>query len=716
MAKVPALACGARGTQHSAGPALFAARRPASYGTWPLDTPNNARNSAPTNLRRYRPGSDGGERLLSSISTGRRSESCGPHDTEDLSLYRARTRRIAPDPMELADRFAAAPIVWSTITWLEMNSSYRHQDGDLRDMTKFAAWLPHGLFGPAALALAGNAAFAAGTPATADLLFINGQVKTPSGWAQALAVREGVIVAIGDNATVRAMASSGSRVIDLSGDALLPGLHDSHVHPMFAGLEQYQCKLTPGARADAISAAVKACAATAKSGDWILGGNWVAAAFVPGQQTKALLDEAAPNNPVLLNDEAHHSVWVNSAALRVAGVTKVTASPAGGIIEHDARGEPTGMFRENATRIVEAAVPEPSEDLRRKALVLAANQMLSYGITSFTVASVRKLDIGPLADLSAEGLLKQRIRGCIVWDPVPAALRAADEALIAQRAFFSRRRFSTDCVKMFLDGVPTESHTGAMLEPYVDTGGRFYDERPPRGILQVPQDLLNAKVTEYDHLGLSVKFHAAGDAAVRAAIDAVEAAHRANGFGGPMHVVAHSTFVAAADIPRVRKVQMAWEFSPYIWYPTPMASVDVAAAVGSGRMKRWLPIREALATRALVVAGSDWSVVPSVNPWLGMETMVTRQKPGGSSETLGEAEQVSLEDAFRIFTLNGARLMRQDDRVGSIEVGKRADLVVTAGNPFLAPITSLHDTKVRLTFIDGELVYDASRPPSLTAK
>ena len=577
-------------------------------------------------------------------------------------------------------------------------------------MNKPSMKLPSGFFAAVVLAIVAGTATAQSPSGAADLLLLDGEVKTPSGWAQAVAIRQGVIIAVGDDTSVRAHAGRNTKIIDLAGDTVLAGLHDSHVHPMFAGLEQFRCRLTPGSKAKAITDTVAACAASANPGDWILGGNWVAAAFSPGQQTKALLDRAAPRNPVLLNDEAHHSVWVNSAALKLAGVTRATANPTGGIIEHDGHGEPTGLFRETATRLIEAAVPEPSEDLRRKALLLAANQMLSYGITSFTVASVRKPDIGPLADLSAEGLIKQRIRGCLVWDPLPDALRAADEALIDQRAFYARPRFATDCVKMFLDGVPTESHTGAMLEPYVDASGRANDERPPRGILQVPQDLLNAKVTQFDQLGLSVKFHAAGDAAVRAAIDAVEAAHRSNGFGGPMHAVGHSTFVAPADIPRVREVQMAWEFSPYIWYPTPMASIDITAAVGAERMKRWVPTREAVATKALVVAGSDWSVVPSVNPWLAMETMVTRQKPGGSPETLGEAERISLEEAFRIFTLNGARLMRQDDRVGSIEVGKHADLIVTAGNPFRMPITSLHTTKVRLTFIDGELVYEAPPP------
>jgi predicted amidohydrolase YtcJ len=182
-----------------------------------------------------------------------------------------------------------------------------------------------------------------------------------------------------------------------------------------------------------------------------------------------------------------------------------------------------------------------------------------------------------------------------------------------------------------------------------------------------------------------------------------------------MHHVGHSTFVDPADIPRVRELQMSWEFSPYIWYPTPIAAIDIRAAVGDERMKRWVPIKDALDTGALVVAGSDWSVVPSVNPWLAIETMVTRQKPGGSAETLGEQERVTLDEAFRILTENGAKLMGHRDKVGSIEVGMHADVIVTATNPFDAPIAEVHATKVKMTFIDGEKVFDAASPPKLTA-
>ena len=461
---------------------------------------------------------------------------------------------------------------------------------------------------------------------------------------------------------------------------------------------------------------MKACVAEKQPGQWIQGGNWVAASFAAGEQTRATLEAVAPANPVLLNDEAHHSVWVNSRTLQRAGVTRRTPDPEGGIIERDAAGEPTGLLRENATKLVERIIPRPSMDARRKALILASHQMLPYGVTSFTVASVRLDDIGPLSALSAEGLVKQRMRGCIVWIPDPEDGNTMGDTLIAQRARYEQPRFRLDCVKMFLDGVPTESHTAAMIAPYADIDPEHGDPRSHNGLPMMTQPVLDAAVTRFDAEGLSVRFHAAGDGAVRAALDAVAAARRANGFGGQGHVVAHATFVDPADIPRARAQNVAWEFSPYIWYPTPITSVDILRAVGPQRMERWMPIREAVDTGALVVAGSDWSVVPSVNPWPPIETMVTRQKPGGSGETIGAGERVRIDQALRIFTVNGARVTGSSDKVGTIAPGMQADLIVLDRNPYRAPITQVHDTKVLKTFIAGELVYDAASPPPLTAR
>ena len=206
-------------------------------------------------------------------------------------------------------------------------------------------------------------------------------------------------------------------------------------------------------------------------------------------------------------------------------------------------------------------------------------------------------------------------------------------------------------------------------------------------------------------MGLTVKFHAAGDAAVRQGLDAIEAARLANGFSGQHHNTGHNSFVQMSDIRRARNIAATFEMSPYIWYPNPIIA-DIAKAIGPERMKRWTPVKDAIDGGGLVVPGSDWAVVPSVNPWIAIETLVTRQKPGGGGETLGEAEKITLKQAIDLFTVNSARQMGNANKTGRIEPGMLADLIVIDRNPYEIPITEVHKTIVKKAIINGEVVYD----------
>lgn len=565
-------------------------------------------------------------------------------------------------------------------------------------MTRMTRYTLAGCTAVLALALAGTTT--AQVAPAADRLFVHGNVITPDGTAQAVAVRGSAIVAVGSDAEVLALPHGGAEVIDLAGRTLMPGLYDMHVHVFTAGQDKLACKLPQGAGMARIVEAVRACAAKAVPGTWITGGSWVGAAFRPGEQTRKALDVAAPENPVLLNDEALHSVWLNSRALALAGVTRATPDPQGGRIDRDARGEPTGVLRELATRLAEDKVPGPSIEAQVAAVKAASDEMLSYGIVGFTDAAVRKANVEGLSRYAKTGGLRQHARGCIVWGP-----NSGDsEPLVARRQELSGGTLRFDCVKLFLDGVPTESHTGAMIEPYAaNPGSKGHGDE--HGMLLIPQTELNALVTSFDQQGLEVKFHAAGDGATRAAIDAIAAARAANGFTGPRHEVGHNTFIAPADLARATGLGFAWEFSPYIWWPTPITAIDITRAVGPERMKRLWPIREGLDSRALVVAGSDWPVVPSVNPWLAIETMVTRQAPGADGPVQGEAERITRRQAITIVTRNGAALMGRLDRGGTIEVGKEADLIVVDRDPLTAPIGQLHAAQVLETWIGGERVY-----------
>jgi len=536
----------------------------------------------------------------------------------------------------------------------------------------------------------------------ADLIMLGGQFRTPTGWAQAVAIKRGVLVAVGDPAAVNAYKGGATRTIDLHGATVLPGLHDMHVHPMLAGQTQLQCTFAQGSSLQKILDALKACVAKHAKGEWIVGGQWDAASL-GGAPDRRSLDTVSPDNPVALTDISLHGLWVNSKALQLAGIGADTKNPPGGVIERRASGEPTGVLRESAGGLVRSVIPPYTPEQNAKALAWSLQTMLSFGITSFTDALADDSSLQAYATLSDQGVLKQRVRACLAWSR--SLLGGAEHGAfdyIALRNLYARERFHPDCIKILLDGVPTDGHTAAMLEPYADV--KDPSDVRARGILMVPANVLNRTVTELDARGFVVKMHAAGDAAVHAGLDAIAATRKANGFSGQLHEVAHNSFVSMSDIRRARDIMATFEMSPYIWYPNPIIP-DIVKAVGPERMKRWTPVKDAIDSGALVVPGSDWAVVPSVNPWIAIETLVTRQKPGGGGEALGESERISLEQAIDLFTVNSARETGDRTRLGTIEPGMLADLIVVDRNPFKIPVTQVHETTVTMTMINGEVVY-----------
>ena len=542
---------------------------------------------------------------------------------------------------------------------------------------------------------------------SADLIVTGGRIRTGTAWSEAMAVRHGVIVAVGDAAAVAGYRTAATRVLNLAGGTVIPGLHDTHVHPIHGGIMARRCQIPQGSDLFATQRIVKACVTRARPGEWILGGQWDAPALGAVPDRRAL-DQVAPNQPVLLDDTSGHSAWANSTALAAAGISRTTANPSGGIIERDARGEPTGVLRESAVELVRIKAPRPTEAAIRSALTWSVELMLSVGITSFTEASTGFMgglaaEMQAYAALADAGILKQRTTLCLGWNPGDPAFERA----IATRNLYARPTLAPDCVKIFLDGVPTDGHTAAMLQPYADAVPGRTDAASQTGILLHDQRVLDSVVTRFDAMGLTVKFHAAGDAAVRAGVSAIAAARKANGWSGLMHHVGHCTFVSPEDIARARSVGATFEISPYLFGPSPINDA-ITAAVGAKLIERVWPAREMIDAGALVIPGSDWAVVPSVNPWIGIETLVTRQVAGGSPNRFGPAEAITLVEALDLFTVNAARQERRADRVGRLEPGLLADFIVLDRNPYEVPITQVHETKVRMTFIGGQKVYDAN--------
>jgi hypothetical protein len=540
----------------------------------------------------------------------------------------------------------------------------------------------------------------AASPAT---IYRNAQVYTPSGWKNAFAVKDGRIVAVGNDDEVR-KAAKGAREVDLGSRTVLPGLYDMHVHPVLqAKGGEGRCSISPDLPAAELLAGVSACVKAAARDEWVAGGQWQASVLAGTPITAATLDAVSPDNPVMLFDVSGHSLWVNSKALAIAGITKDTPNPEGGIIERDAAGLPTGVLRETARNLVLRHLPPQPAERTQAELKKNLDYLLSFGITGYVEAMAFRDDLAAYAALADKGELKQHVQACIAYSHAGHPNPDLD-ATIAAIPEYTRERFKPTCIKVFADGVPTESHTGAMLEDY-EAG---QPNAPARGLLLFDPAKLHPMMAKWDKLGLNVLFHAAGDAAVRASFDAIAFARAQNGNDGPIHQVGHSTFVDPADLPRPKALNSAIEYSPYLWDPQPIND-DITTAVGARRIERVWPIKDGFEAGALVIAGSDWAVIPAPDPWIGIETAITRQKPGGSARTFGAGQAITLEQAIRMFTINAATRLGLDKELGTIEAGKRADFIVIDKNPFRIPATDIHTIKVQKTYIDGEVVFDRAK-------
>ncbi len=533
-----------------------------------------------------------------------------------------------------------------------------------------------------------------------DTAFVNGEVYTPSGWRSAVAIGNGKIIATGNDQQIRKLVSSQTKIHDLKGKTVFPGLYDMHVHPMMASNdEEGECKIPQGVDADALLAIVAQCTKSKKPGEWVTGGQWQASSMAATPITSATLDTASPHNPVMLFDISGHSVWANSRALKIAGITKETVNPEGGIIERDNRGEPTGVLRETARQLVMMHVPQPSAEDNVVALEKSLDLMLSYGIVGLLDAMVLSNGLEAYRSLADKGGLKQVVKACMAYS-VAGKVEASFTTMLEKREEYASKNFRPDCIKVFADGVPTESHTGAMVEPYED----HQPNAPEKGLLLFNTSEMNQLVRGWDKQNLTVMFHAAGDAAVRASLDAIEFARKENGMNGPRHQVGHATFITREDIPRAKALNATIEFSPYLWYPSPIND-DITKAIGAKRIERVWPIKDAIDAGGIVVAGSDWPVVPSPDPWLAIETSITRQ-PVGGGDSFGGGQGITLEQSVAMFSIQAAKQMGIEKERGTIEADKFADLIVLDRNPFKIPATEIHKVKVLQTYIEGQLVYE----------
>ena len=545
----------------------------------------------------------------------------------------------------------------------------------------------------------------------ADAIYVNGRIYTvdaTNSWAQALAVKDGKFVGVGSTVEVEArFRGQSTEVVDLAGRMVMPGIHDMHAHLAQAGTKElFECGFPFVLGLDQILDKVKSCVAEAPPGQWLRGGQWAMELLdsetVPSRQ---LLDTVAPQTPVILIDSTVHAAWVNTKALATLGIDNNTPDPAGGVIVRDpATGEATGILLDNAAYQSMQTLPLYSAEQMQQALAWSVAQLNAVGVTAIKDAMVDAVALGGYAGLDRSGKLNAHIATSLAWRMPWAGPQDALEATISGRAAAASANVQTDFVKIMLDGIPP-SRTAAVLEPYVADG-----VHPPghAGYLTQTPESLAADLVRLDAEGLTVKIHATGDRSVRAALDAFEAARKANGNQDLKHEIAHAEMISEQDIPRFRALNVTAEMSPILWYPSTLHAL-MEGALGSERADRFWPVKTLHETGALIIYGSDWpSVVPSANPWPGLEAMVTRQDPYGQTEgELGPEQAMTLPEVLRIFTRNGAESMYAADSRGSIEAGKSADFIVLDRDLFEAAPADLGETRVLRTVFRGRTVFQS---------
>jgi predicted amidohydrolase YtcJ len=546
----------------------------------------------------------------------------------------------------------------------------------------------------------------------ADLAFVNGAVYTVDAArsrAQAVAVKDGRIAAVGSDGAVREHVGPRTQVFDLAGRMLLPGFQDAHVHPVGGGVDRLQCDLHDLHTREDYLLRVKTYAHEHPEREWILGGGWSMDVFPGGTPTKDLLDAIVPDRFTFLPNRDGHSTWVNSRALEAAGITASTPDPADGRIERDASGEPSGTLHEGAADLVGRIAPQPTPDEVYEGLLEGQRYLHSLGITAWQDAIVSTgawMDNYSAYERAAGGEdLTARVVGSLWWDRDRGEDQIDELVELRERA--RSGRFAATTVKIMQDGV-CETFTAAVLEPYLDGHGNVTEER---GISFVEPEALKGYVTTLDRLGFQVHFHALAERAVREALDAIEAALRANGPSDHRHHLAHIQVVHPDDIPRFRALRAVANAQP-LWaaHEGQMDELTIPF-LGEPRWRWQYPFASLVRTGATLAMGSDWSV-SSPDPLEEMHVAVNRMMPptylygNDNDEVFLPEERLDLATSIAAFTMGSAYVNHLDEVTGSIEVGKYADLTVVDRDLFAHPVDEIANAHVDATFVEGVPVYE----------
>jgi predicted amidohydrolase YtcJ len=558
---------------------------------------------------------------------------------------------------------------------------------------------------------------------SADLILIHGHILTVDGKdsvVQAIAVRKGVIVKVGTDAEVLEFTGKtpGLRVIDLQGHTATPGLIDTHAHIAGGGVsELYDVQLSDASSVAEIVARVKAKVAATRPGEWVTGSGWDEGKLAEHRYVTASdLDAVSPQNPVWLMHTTGHYGVANSLALKMAHISATTADPAAGTIDRDAKGNPTGVLKEgSAMKPVTSLILPVTLEQMRQGILHIQDVLHSEGMTAVKDPLIDQLHWDAYKSLFEEGKLKERV--CVLWD-AGSTLESAQKALAEVNAVprlpatLGDRLLSCG-VKLFMDG-SGGARTGWLHDDWL-RNGTTPDQTSAgtgnRGYPQIDPSVYQKMVRLFHQNGVPVGTHAVGDRAMDWVVDTYALVEKENPKPGLRHSIIHANLPTPHSLDVIADLQKKYDAG----YPEMQAEFlwwigDIYAGnYGPKRNPNLIPLKTMESRGILWSGGSDYSVTP-VAARYGLWASVARQTAKGmyGANPFGMAEAVDIHAALRSYTAWGARQMFLENKIGTLEVGKRADIAIWDRDLYAVPTEHIKDLKCLMTLLDGEVVYTAA--------
>ena len=534
----------------------------------------------------------------------------------------------------------------------------------------------------------------------ADIVIKNGLVYTADGegtTAEAVAIKDDEIVYVGDEDGLEELTGSKTKVIDMEGGMVLPGFIDSHQHPAGLAGSIFSLSLADCKSDEEYIEAIKKYYEENPDIETLVGGGWDRPMFDSVEQTKETLDEITTEIPIVLSDSGGHIKWLNSKALDMMGISKDSEVPEGAMVEKDADGEPTGVVSDYPG--IGDKFSQYTKEQYKEALLAYQEEALSYGITASFEDAARNFDrvVEAYQELEAADQLNYRVdaymrinKNSDLGDAVATLKEYSEEN--------SDGLFRIDGAKIFIDGV-LEGETAYMEDAYVNDPENYGQYQ-----WEGNTDKLNELCKMLEEEDLNYHFHAIGDKAVSTALDAIEYAKDGSEDSVTRPGITHLQIVKPEDIQRFAELGVSAVIQAF-WAGYDEYYDQAVELIGQERADMQYPIESFFKEGVCVASGSDYPVNTD-RPLLAIEMGITRAFPGDSRSLPEDTERATLEEMLQSYTLNGAIANSREDEIGSLEVGKKADLVVLNKNLFDIPATEISETKEMITIFNGDIVYE----------